>query len=310
MGFPELGNLKTITPAILEALGASFKTIIEHQAQPENVWWKPFVYDIPATDLVVMLKMLTDPIKLREWVDYRKAQNIAKRFRAITLSPLECTVGIDRGDILYGSMRAQLPQVLSGINKVEGEYIAEEILKLLENGQAVSEIYFTLDDKPIFSATHPIEKKFVSGGVQVNYYADLDLTGANATAVETAMKALKGDNGRRMGVKPDYLWFSPNLKATARGIFDKANLANGESNIYDKQFQLIEAEGLDTDNLWGLLDSRFLFKPFAFLHAIKTSPRWLQEPGEKFKEGLYGYDEDAKLAPYSWYAITKCVHTP
>jgi hypothetical protein len=76
------------------------------------------------------------------------------------------------------------------------------------------------------------------------------------------------------------------------------------------QFELQEIENLDTDNLWGLYDPKFVGKPFAFMHAIKTAMRWIQQPGEVVRQGIYGYDEDAGTAPLFWAAISKAVHTP
>lgn len=305
-----LGNLTTITPEILQALDANFQVIVESQQQQRPTWHRQFFADVPSADLAVALMLITAPLKLNKWDTERTIQNIGKRLKAVTLEELECTVGIERRHVLYANMRMQLPRVLAGMDAVEDRWIIEKLQDYLANGHGTGAEYEGIDEKPIFSASHPIPKKFVAGGVQQNYWSDLDLDATNIRTVRTAMKAFKGENGERMGVNPDTLWFSPNLQGTAEDLIDKNPLTGGEGNTLYKAFKLQEIEDLDTDNLWGLYDSRHASKPFAFMHAIKTAMRWIVEPGQKVKQGEYGYDEDAGTAPMLWWAISKCVHTP
>ena len=310
MPIMQLGNITKITPEVLAALGGNFEVIIEGQMQEKPIWYLPFFRDIKSTNLAIGIKLATAPLELKKWITDRILQNIGKRMKTATLETLECTVGIDRNDVLYGDLRAQIPELLKGIGDVGVNWIISQLHDYFTSGHGIAEKYIGIDGKPIFSTTHPIEKKFVASGNQSNYWADLDLTGANATTVETAMKAYKGENGIRMGVKPNVLWHSPNLKSTAKTLLEQQNLAGGESNIYYGAFERLEIEDLDTDNLWGLFDSRHVAKPFAFIHAIKTAQRWIEEPGEKKKQGSYGYDEDAGTTPLTWWALSKCVHTP
>jgi phage major head subunit gpT-like protein len=45
----------------------------------------------------------------------------------------------------------------------------------------------------------------VTAGVQRNYWNDLDLTAGNIVVVRDAMKAYKGENGIRLGIRPTIL---------------------------------------------------------------------------------------------------------
>jgi len=310
MALMELGNITKITPEVLAALGANFEVIIERQLQERPDWHLPFFRDIKSTSLAVGIKLATAPLKLNKWITDRIIQNIGKRLKTATLETLECTAGIDRNDILYADLRAQIPELLKGIGDVEVLWLIEQLHDYFANGHGTGAAYKGIDNKPIFSASHPISKNYVDSGVQSNYWSDLDLTGANCDTVETAMKAYKGENGIGMGVKPNVLWHSPNLKSTAKTLLEKQNLSGGESNIYYGAYERLEIEDMQTDNLWGLFGSRHVAKPFAFMHAIKTADRWLEKPGEKTKPGSFGYDEDAGTTPLTWWALSKCVYMP
>lgn len=306
----ELGNLTRVTTAVLEALDAAFQVLIENEMQSVPTWHRRFFADIPSTDLAIAVKLITAPLKLNKWDTERIVQNIGKRVKTAILEELECTVGVERRDVLYASMRAQLPRVLAGITKVEPNWIIEKLHDYLANGHGTGADYQGIDQVPIFSASHPISKKFVSGGVQQNYWNDLDLNATNIRIVRTAMKAYKGENGNGMDVDPNILWHSPNLQGTAEDLIKKNPLAGGEGNVLYNAFELVEIKGLSTDYLWGLYDDRHASKPFGFMHAIKGAMRWITQPGDEHKEGKYGYEEDAGTTPLMWWAISKCVHTP
>jgi phage major head subunit gpT-like protein len=312
-----LGNLDKITPDMLEALNGQFQTIIESDIQAqaaadaaEPPWYVDLVEDVPTLDLAAAIEILTAPLTLLKWDTDRVAQNLAKQLVLIVLETLECSVGIDRNHILYASKRLQLPRVLQGITQVEENYKLDHIGDLVVNGYKNEAAYLGFDGAPVFSDSHPIDKKFVATGKQKNYYSDLDLNGDNVTAVEAAMRQFKGQNGRPMKVRPKKLYHSHDLTAQAKQVCDVDRLANGASNPNYGKFKRVPLEGVDTTNTWCLADPNYALKLAGFLHAIKTAFRWIVMPGQEKRQGLWGYDEDAKIAPFSWYQIVRCVHTP
>lgn len=93
------------------------------------------------------------------------------------------------------------------------------------------------------------QKKFVYGvdcrdicgyGLwQLAYGSKQPLTPENYDAARVALQTMKGDNGRRLAVRPSLLVVPPQLERGARKLLENANLANGETNEFRNSAELM-----------------------------------------------------------------------
>lgn len=65
------------------------------------------------------------------------------------------------------------------------------------------------------------------------------LDAAGVTAMLTAMSAQKNDAGEPLDINPDTIYVSPNLREAANAIFNKAALANGETNTLNGRLKVV-----------------------------------------------------------------------
>lgn len=79
---------------------------------------------------------------------------------------------------------------------------------------------------------------------QQAYCSRAALNAANFVAARDAMAAFKADGGRPLGIRPDLIVVPNTLRSDAQNLFDKANLAGGESNIHFKAVEVIVSDWL------------------------------------------------------------------
>lgn len=80
---------------------------------------------------------------------------------------------------------------------------------------------------------------------QLAHACDKDLTPTNFKAVRTAMRQLKGDNGRPLNVRPMELHCGTALESAAELLFDKATINGGETNELYKAVKVVVNPYLD-----------------------------------------------------------------
>lgn len=80
---------------------------------------------------------------------------------------------------------------------------------------------------------------------QLAFGSKAPLNASNFEAAKIAMKGIKGDQGRSLGVNPNLLVAPDALETDALTLLKKQNLAGGESNIYYNAADLIVVPWLD-----------------------------------------------------------------
>jgi phage major head subunit gpT-like protein len=74
---------------------------------------------------------------------------------------------------------------------------------------------------------------------QLAFGSQLDLTAANYGAARTALLSMKGDRGKRLGVRPSLLVVPPSLEGAGLEVLQAEKNANGATNIYRNTAQLL-----------------------------------------------------------------------
>lgn len=79
---------------------------------------------------------------------------------------------------------------------------------------------------------------------QMAYRSTQVLNEANYKAARDAMKALKDDEGEPLGISPTHIVVGVSTWQQAKDLFDKANLAGGESNTLNGEVAIVHAKRL------------------------------------------------------------------
>lgn len=79
---------------------------------------------------------------------------------------------------------------------------------------------------------------------QMAYASNQELTEENLTAAYTAMRELKGDNGRPLGIRPTLLVVRPSQKIAADKLVSATTLANGADNVMKGIVKTLDSEWL------------------------------------------------------------------
>lgn len=79
---------------------------------------------------------------------------------------------------------------------------------------------------------------------QLAYRSTQALNKANYEAARDAMKAYTDDEGEPLGLRPDTIVVGISNQAAAKDLFEKQNLAGGESNVLWKEVAILESDRL------------------------------------------------------------------
>lgn len=132
---------------------------------------------------------------------------------------------------------------------------------LLVTKKSLKPILIQEREKPHFHMVTNIEDsrvfetgEFLSGGEarygagytywQLAYRSTQPLTSVNYTAAVDAMLALTDDEGEPLELRPDLIVVGRSNRVTVKELFEKANLAGGESNIWYKDVEILFSERL------------------------------------------------------------------
>lgn len=74
---------------------------------------------------------------------------------------------------------------------------------------------------------------------QLAFASKATLNIANFTAARDIMRALRGDQGRLLGIDPNIVVVPPVLEDAADTLFNKPNMTGGESNIYNGKLKVM-----------------------------------------------------------------------
>ena len=160
----------------------------------------------------------------------------------------------------------------------EKNFVAHNIATILEAGTSGNRY----DGVPFFSDSHPCNFADPSKGTFSNYQSSAKDVAviANLTAEITAMKTVKDESGKKLGLKPDTI-LVPSEKYEAIKNLLAQNLildsSAGVSNPYQGKLNVVEVKELTDANDWYLMDSSLVRLGVAPWVALRfNAPQSLQ----------------------------------
>ena len=171
----------------------------------------------------------------------------------------------------------------------EARHVCKQLAVLLEDGTSQLSPW---DGVAFFSASHKANPSDSGAGVFSNYQSSATDPAviANLQAEMTAMRAVKDENGDKLGVEPDEIWLPTEKFQIVSDRLNQDRLANGESNPILGKLKPVHVPDLTDVNDWFLVDSKQLAMGFDPMVAAKFMPadtlglRFWDENSDFFKD--------------------------
>jgi phage major head subunit gpT-like protein len=304
------------TAADTDALFYAFDLRFQAGLRRVAPWWSQVAQEVPSSGALNKYPWLADFQPLKQWVTERTIENIALRSYSLSNLDWEKTIGVPRNAILddllgvYGDRFEHLGYQAS---KLPDDLIASAI----KGGGSAT----TYDGQAFFSTAHPVNPDISSLGTQSNNVTSAALSYDTYWAQRDAFRALKGEDGREMGLIPDLLVVPPQLEKTAKAILEgemiiQSNTASpasaaAPSNVAKNTARVLVIDQLSANaTTWYLMCTQFPIKPFIFQN--RQSPVFTQltaptdMPVFMRKEFLYGVDARGNSGYGLWFMAMQC----
>lgn len=174
--------------------------------------WERIATRIDSTRDVETYGWLGASPRLREFADERLISRLRENAFTIRNRTWESTVAVERAaveDEQYGQIRLRVEEMARDAKRHPDELVFE----LLAGGFTA----LGYDGRPFFDTAH----EEGDSGAQANAGSD-PLSSVGLRNAVTAMRRIKDDRGRPMGIEPDTLVVPPELEWTARELLSSA----------------------------------------------------------------------------------------
>lgn len=249
-----------ITPAAVRALRVDLHREFRNAFDATPVIYPQLATTIPSNSAAnTYTWALNNPV-MREWLGSRVVQNLGAFVYQVPNKDWEMTIGVRRNDIEDDNL-AFYANDARAYGESARLHPDQLLFDLLRNGH----LQTCFDGQYFFDTDHPVNGVDTSAGVYSNYFTGRALTPANYEFVRAATVALRGPNGRSMGLTMDTIIVPPALYVTARRIVEMQVDATGAGNPNAGTARVLmipELAGDDTS--WYLMTSARQLKPFIF----------------------------------------------
>lgn len=293
-----------ITPASLAAVFVAFDTRFQSAYQAAQPWYARLAMEVPSSTSETTYAWMAKIPGLREWVGERVVQNASSYDYSIKNRDFELTLEVDRNKIEDDQLGIFNP-MLDMMGQQARKWPDDLIKSLISGGEST----LCFDGQYFFDTDHPVDKRDPDKGTQSNLFAGTALTAANYAAVRASMAALKGEDGRPLGVLPNLLVVPPQLEGTARTILN-AELIGGDTNVWRNSAELLVIPELaDAPTEWYLFDVSRPVKPFVFQQRKAPEFTYITRPDSESvflrKTYLYGVDARGNAGYALWFLAAK-----
>lgn len=317
-----------VTPQGFSVFITNVNTLIGAVYDTDDVQsvWKEIATELPCTSSQLTLGWTGLMPKMRPWFGPRQPHEPNAQTYTVVMVPYENTYTIDRfhlDDDQYGIYYRMLPD-LARQAKRQPDY---ELRDLIEgNGiYASASRQAGFDGLSFWNTAHPIDvynagagtyvNDFTGGGVSIGgVTVGGALSPTSFTSVFEYMQTIKGEDGERLGVKPNVLMHPPTLRAEVELILKSTFFAPPSWGAYSpigsqvgaadnplKRFGVepIQNDFLSSNTKWYLMDTTKAFKPFLWVvrEATQTVPRVNENDPVVFDTHKFQWGQWNRISP-------------
>lgn len=281
--------VKSDIPKLLEA---GLRAVFFDAYEAYRSDWERIATIVPSENDIEKYAWLGATPRMREFKDERIPAGLLEHDYSIKNKTWEASVAVDRAaleDDQYGQIRLRI----QGLADEARRHQEELVFGLLRDG------FNTLcyDGQFFFDTDHSDGES----GTQSNKGTSA-LSASSLQAAFTAMMKFKDDQGKPMGIIPDTLVVSPDLKWTAMELLGSIYAPDSEvgktetrKNVLKGALDLIVSPYLTDSNDWFLLCTKRVIKPVIFQSRIPIEFAALEANSENgFMRDRYVYGVRAR----------------
>jgi phage major head subunit gpT-like protein len=256
--------------------------------------WEKIAMLVPSSSSQNDYSWLSDFPRMRKWVGEKVVKALEAFKYTVTNDDWEATVSVKRNDIEDDNLGIYAPQAQSA--GYSAKTLPDEIVfDLVNNGFAAT----CYDGQYFFDTDHPVNGESVSNkGTMALNISTLAAAQASYGAARTAMRKLKDEDGRPLGMKPTILLVPPALEDDANLLMTVDKLEDGKPNPYKGTAEVVVGDYLTSDTAWFLLDTSRPVKPFVYQERKK--PVFVQQTDmsadDVFSRAIFKFGAEARAA--------------
>jgi phage major head subunit gpT-like protein len=202
----------------------------------------------------------------------------------VTMTPVEFTKGVQITRKLYDDDQYHvMDQKPKGMAESLHRTRQKHGHRIFNNAFSVDTLFYSHSEGVALCSNSHTTTTGASTSVGFDNLTTASMTATAVFSARLAMIGFRGDQGEKIDVDPDELWFPPDLSEQAFEIIKssgKVDSANNNANFHQGRYEGHEARYLSDTNNWFMCDSRlrkqFLFwcdrvpSEFAFIEDFDT----------------------------------------
>jgi len=324
----------TITPSAFSAFVTNVNTMLGHFYDADDVQsvYKEIATETPCTSSQLTIGWTGLLRKMRLWTGPRQPQQAARQTYTIIPQPWENTLSVDRfelDDDMAGVFYRQIPDLMRQAKR-HPDYQIRDLLEA-SGVQSLTAIQKGPDGVAFWSTSHPVNVYSSAAGTYINDFTNGGQTVSNITvggalsptaftSVYEYMMTIKGEDGERLGIRPNKLMHPPTLKAEVELILKSTFFAppawgafasiSSQVGAADNPLRRFGVEPLQNDFLasntkWYLADCTHAVKPTQWVvrDPIVTVPQVNEGDWPVFNTHTFQWGQWARNAPGWGYSF-------
>lgn len=273
-----------LTPALLQSFFTQLDGRFQAGYSARQIYYNMFCELCPSSTETNVYSWLAELPRMQEWIGPKAVDNIVARAYSLINKPWQQTFEIDRHKI-----EDDQAGVFGRRAELQGDVVASWPDDLMTTTLINGTTALGFDEQFFFDVDHPVDYSNSALGTYSNYRINTPLTQDSYASGKAAMRSIKGESNRALGVMPTIMMVGPSLEKTAKEITDGEliartvqNVAGAEnvaaasvSNVYKGDVVLIVNERLvdDSAGAWYLISTNRI-KPLVF--QLREAPHRVQ----------------------------------
>jgi phage major head subunit gpT-like protein len=256
-----------ITKAVLAALQTSVSFIFRSAYRDTPTPVDTLATVVSSSHSIETYGWMQRLLAMREWIGPRVKQGLQTQAYTLKNRTFEATLAVDKEEIEDDSLGLFEPRAQE-LGRIAARIWFQLLVDALIAGTTTG---LGFDGLSFFNASHTLNPAAVQSNALGLGALDNTLTPAgdtaNAVKINTAVAAMRnylGEDGRRLGVSPNYIVIPPSRRLAVNRVLSTALIEGGSTNVMSGYLKILEIPELDdfaSGQNWYIADLTAPIKP-------------------------------------------------
>lgn len=289
-----------VTSDFLAALFTNYSVVWEDSflAAQASENYDRFATVVPSSTDTESYNWLGNVPKMKQWLDTRNLQGMGAYTYSLKNLHYEVTIEVDRDTIeddKYNLIQPRISQLGMEAARFPGE---QAMSVLVAGGTSGNNAY---DGVTYFSASHTEDASGTQSNTQAGSGVTLAAVRTDFLAARVAMRRLKDNKARPMGLAPDLVVIPPDLQDVFEQLINTNLIANNSvamSNNLMGAADIMVSNYLTDTSDWFLMATQYPMK--GLLHQVRKQPEFvsMNDPANPyvFMQRKFAFGVDSRFA--------------